>query len=219
MITKVIAITGASASGKTYLAKAFRQALAEHFSLGTIGLISEDSYYRKLDHLPMDERERVNYDHPDAFEHDLLVEHLEQLKLGRTAKIPSYDYAVHTRVRHCKIVEPPLILILEGMLLLYDRRLRDQIDLSVFVDTPLEVCLSRRVHRDVETRGRSSNAVVRQFEQTVKPMFYEFVEPTRAYANLILSGEGEVTDLVCELIEAMNLKDEGRPNEEQGRRC
>ena len=219
MITKVIAITGASASGKTYLAKALRQALAEHFSLCTIGLISEDSYYRKLDHLPMDERERVNFDHPDAFEHDLLVEHLEQLKLGRTAKIPSYDYAVHTRARHCKVIKPPLILILEGMLLLYDRRLRDQIDLSVFVDTPLEVCLSRRVHRDVETRGRSSNAVVRQFEQTVKPMFYEFVEPTRAYANLILSGEGEVTDLVCELIEAMNLKDEGRPNEEQGRRC
>ncbi len=216
MITRVIAITGASASGKTFLAKALRRALAEQFPLGTIGLISEDSYYRKLDHLTMAERELVNYDHPDAFEHDLLVEHLEQLKLGQVAKIPVYDYARHSRAHHCELIEPSSILILEGILLLHDHRLRDQYDLSVFVDTPLDVCLSRRVYRDVEARGRSKESVVRQFEEMVKPMFNEFVEPTRAYANLIVSGDGDVTDLVCKLVEEMNLKDQERSHEKKG---
>ena len=216
MITRVIAITGASASGKTYLAEALRQTLAEQFSLGTIGLISEDSYYRNLDHLPLAERERVNFDHPDAFEHELLVKHLEQLKLGQVVKIPSYDYAVHTRTGHCQVIEPSLILILEGILLLHDYRLRDHYALSVFVETPLNVCLSRRVNRDVKTRGRTKEFVIRQFEEMVKPMFHKFVEPTRTYANLIVSGEGNVNDQVCDMINEMNLKDQERPHEFKG---
>ena len=205
MITKLIAITGASGSGKTYLAHALRHVLAEQIPSDTIGLISEDSYYRNQDHLPMAERERVNYDHPDAFEHDLLLEHLKQLRSGLTTEIPCYDYGVHTRSPHCQITEPSPVLILEGILLLHDSRLRHHYDLSVFVDTPLDVCLLRRVQRDVQARGRSRESVVRQFKETVKPMYREFIEPTRAYADLILSGEEEVTDLVRKLTDRMDL--------------
>lgn len=205
MIPKLIAITGASGSGKTYLANALRQALAEQIPSDDIGLISEDSYYRNQDHLPMAERERVNYDHPDAFEHDLLLEHLKQLRSGLTTEIPCYDYGVHTRSPHCQITEPSPVLILEGILLLHDSRLRHHYDLSVFVDTPLDVCLLRRVQRDVQARGRSRESVVRQFKETVKPMYREFIEPTRAYADLILSGEEEVTDLVRKLTDRMDL--------------
>ena len=206
MITKLIAITGASGSGKSYLADALRQALAEQDPSDTIGLISEDSYYRNLDHLLMAERERVNYDHPDAFEHDLLLEQLKQLKTGLTAEVPCYDYAVHTRTHLCQIVQPSPVLILEGILLLHDGRLRDHYDLSVFVDTPLDVCLSRRIQRDAKTRGRSRASVVRQFEETVKPMYLKFIEPTRTFADLIVSGEEEVTNLVRELISRMTLE-------------
>ena len=205
MITKLIAITGASGSGKTYLANALMHALAEQIPSATIGLISEDSYYWNQDHLPMAERERVNYDHPDAFEHDLLLEHLKQLRSGLTTEIPCYDYGVHTRSPHCQITEPSPALILEGILLLHDSRLRHHYDLSVFVDTPLDVCLLRRVQRDVQARGRSRESVVRQFKETVKPMYREFIEPTRAYADLILSGEEEVTDLVRKLTDRMDL--------------
>lgn len=206
MITKLIAITGASGSGKTYLADAIRQALAEQVPSDTIGLISEDSYYRNLDHLPMAERERVNYDHPDAFEHDLLLGQLKQIKSGLTAEVPCYDYAVHTRAHHCQIIQPSPVLILEGILLLHDARLRDHYDLSVFVDTPLDVCLSRRMQRDVQTRGRSRASVVRQFEETVKPMYRKFIEPTRAFADLIVSGEEEVSNLVRELTNRLALE-------------
>ena len=206
MITKLIAITGASGSGKSYLADALRQALAEQVPSDTIGLISEDSYYRNLDHLPMAERERVNYDHPDAFEHDLLLGQVKQLKSGLTAEVPRYDYAVHTRVHHCQIIKPSPVLILEGILVLHDGRLRDHYDLSVFVDTPLDVCLSRRMQRDVQTRGRSRSSVIRQFEETVKPMYRKFIEPTRAFADLIVSGEEEVANLVRELTNRITLE-------------
>ena len=216
MITKLIAITGASGSGKTFLANAMRQALTEPLPSDTVGLISEDSYYRNLDYLPMAERERVNYDHPDAFEHDLLVQHLELLKSGQVVKIPRYDYAEHTRGNDFQIIEPSSVLILEGILLLHDSRLRNHFDLSVFVDTPLDVCLLRRVQRDVQARGRSRESVVRQFEETVKPMYREFIEPTRAYADLILSGEEEVTDLVRNLTDRIDLVRENQPHKQQG---
>lgn len=164
----------------------------------------------------MVERERVNYDHPEAFEHDLLLGHLKQLRSGLTTEIPCYDYAVHTRSHHFQITEPSPILILEGILLLHDGRLRDHYDLSVFVDTPLDVCLSRRMRRDVQTRGRSRESVIRQFEQTVKPMYRRFIEPTRAFADLIVSGEEEVTDLVRKLTDRMSLEKQATPREQQG---
>lgn len=212
MITKLIAITGASGSGKTYLANALRKALTGPLPSDTIGLISEDSYYRNLDYLPMAERERMNYDHPDAFEHDLLAQHLKELKSGQVVEIPRYDYAEHTREKDFQIIEPSPVLILEGILLLHDSRLRNQYDLSVFVDTPLDVCLLRRLRRDVQSRGRSRESVVRQFEETVKPMCREFIEPTRAYADLILSGEEEVTNLVRKLTDRMDLVRENQPH-------
>ena len=158
----------------------------------------------------------MNYDHPDAFEHDLLLGQLRQIKSGLTAEVPCYDYAVHTRAHHCQIIQPSPVLILEGILLLHDARLRDHYDLSVFVDTPLDVCLSRRMQRDVQTRGRSRASVVRQFEETVKPMYWKFIEPTRAFADLIVSGEEEVTGLVRKLIDRMNLEKQVTPHEQQG---
>ena len=164
----------------------------------------------------MSERERVNYDHPDAFEHDLLLEHLKQLRSGLTTEIPCYDYGVHTRSPHCQITEPSPVLNLEGILLLHDGSRRDHYDLSVFVDTPLDVCLSRRMRRDVQTRGRSRESVIRQFEGMVKPMYRRVIEPTRAFADLIVSGEEEVTGLVRRLIDRMNLEKQVTPHEQQG---
>ena len=154
----------------------------------------------------------MNYDHPDAFEHDLLAQHLKELKSGQVVEIPRYDYAEHTREKDFQIIEPSPVLILEGILLLHDSRLRNQYDLSVFVDTPLDVCLLRRLRRDVQSRGRSRESVVRQFEETVKPMCREFIEPTRAYADLILSGEEEVTNLVRKLTDRMDLVRENQPH-------
>lgn len=196
MTTRIIAITGASASGKTFFARALRQHLQDQFSHLSVGLVAEDSYYHNLDHLPLAQREQVNYDHPDALEHDLLLHHLQELKAGRRIEVPNYDYTLHTRAPHSQMLEPVHVLILEGILLLSHTGLRQHFDLSLYVDTPLQVCLARRLQRDVEERGRSRESVTAQFEETVRPMFHQFIEPTRAHAHLTISGEQEASDAV-----------------------
>ena len=191
MTTRIIAITGASGSGKTHFADALRRHLQDQFSYLSVGLVAEDSYYHRLDHLPLAQREQVNYDHPNALEHDLLLHHLQELKAGRRIEVPTYDYTVHTRVPQSQLLEPVQLLILEGILLLSHTGLRQHFDLSLYVETPLKVCLARRMQRDVEERERSRESVTAQFEETVRPMFHQFIEPTKAHAHLTISGEQE----------------------------
>ncbi len=188
MATSIIAITGPSGSGKTHLAQSLYREMQSAFPGLAIDILAEDSYYHDQTHVPVTEREKVNYDHPQALEHELLLEHLLQLKAGEPVHVPSYDYSLHTRSEQTRQLWPTQLLILEGILLLSHERLREHFDLSLFVDTPLDICLARRLQRDCEERGRSPESVRQQFEATVRPMFHEHVEPTREHAHVVLSG-------------------------------
>lgn len=153
-----------------------------------IAILTEDAYYRDQAELAMAERERVNYDHPDSIEHELLLEHLLQLRGGQPVDVPVYDYSQHTRSTESVSLAPVQLLIVEGILLFTNPLLRRQFDLRLFVDTPLEVCLQRRMDRDCRERGRSEQSVQAQFEATVKPMYHEFIAPAREHAHLQLDG-------------------------------
>ena len=184
-----IAITGASGSGKTSLATELCQNLRIAFpSLGTT-LLGEDSYYRDLGHFTLGQRKQVNFDHPAALEHELLLTQVRKLKAGMAVEVPNYDYALHTRHDHTSRLEAKDILIVEGILLLSHSGLRREFDLRLFIETPLDLCLSRRIQRDCTERGRSVDSVRHQFAATVEPMYHRHVAPTRDYAHMILPGE------------------------------
>ena len=151
-------------------------------------MLAEDGYYHDLTQLSLAEREQVNFDHPAAFEHQLLLTHLRQLRAGTPVPVPEYDYLTHTRRPHRRSLPPGDLLIVEGILLLVHGPLRAEFDLRLFLDTPLEVCLARRLRRDCRSRGRSAAAVKRQFAATVLPMYRQHLLPTRQYADLLLSG-------------------------------
>ena len=199
MATRIIAITGPSGSGKSYLAQALHQevkATLPHLSIETL---AEDSYYHDQADVPVKQRQDVNYDHPSALEHDLMLEHLQQLKSGQAVEVPAYDYSRHTRSEESRLLHPVSLLIVEGILLLSHHRLRQHFDLRLFVDTPLDVCLARRMERDIRERGRSPESVQQQFESTVRPMFHAHIEPTRDHAHMVLSGEEPVSDLAARI--------------------
>jgi len=189
LATSIIAITGPSGSGKTYLARSLYREMQNSFPGVAVDILAEDSYYHDQAHVPEAQRQQVNYDHPSALEHELLLEHLLRLKAGEVVNAPTYDYTRHTRSEQTRQIEPTHLLILEGILLLSHQSLREHYDLSLFVDTPLDVCLQRRMQRDCEERGRSPESVTEQFEATVRPMFHEHIEPTREHAHLVLSGQ------------------------------
>ncbi len=151
-------------------------------------IVNEDSYYRDRRELKIDERADINYDHPDAFEHGLLVKHVDALRQGRSVQLPQYDYAQHIRKQDTVNVPPPQVLILEGILIFHHTQLRDRIDLKVFVDVPLDICLARRLRRDVQERGRSLDSVLTQYEQSVRPMFEQFIQPLKRSADMIISN-------------------------------
>jgi uridine kinase len=152
-------------------------------------MIQEDSYYRDLSDMSYDERAASNFDHPDAFEHDLLAEHLMQLLDGETVSQPVYDYENHLRLKETRTVSPRDVIILEGILLFGNAQLLELMDLRVFINTPLDICFIRRLKRDIAERGRSAESVIRQYEQTVRPMYLRFVEPSKRYADILISGE------------------------------
>ncbi len=172
-----------------------RQELQISFPSLGIEILAEDSYYHDLADLSMQEREQVNFDHPSALEHDLLLTHLRELKAGMAVDVPNYDYTRHTRHAHTRPLEPSKLLIVEGILLLSHVQLRSEFDLRLFIDTPLEVCLSRRMARDAVERGRSPESIEQQFAKTVIPMFHEHIAPTRDHAHMVLSGEETPQDL------------------------
>lgn len=187
----IIGISGASASGKSLISSTLYRELRDQVGDQHIGVISEDSYYKDQSHLTMEERVKTNYDHPSSMDHSLLLKHLQMLKAGQAIEVPQYSYVEHTRKQETVHIELKKVIILEGILLLTDARLRDEMNFSIFVDTPLDICLLRRMRRDVNERGRSMDSVMEQYQKTVRPMFLQFIEPSKQYADIIVPRGGK----------------------------
>jgi uridine kinase len=188
--TMIIGIAGASGAGKSLLTQGLLAELTRQLGDGFCSVISEDCYYRRRDELSLEQREKVNYDHPESFEFELLARHLEELRAGKDVDVPIYDYSAHNRKSETTRVTPTRLIILEGILIFYRPQLRKLLDLKVFVDVPLDICLTRRIRRDTAERGRTVDSVLTQYEETVRPMYFEFVEPTKLFADLIVPGGG-----------------------------
>lgn len=187
----IIGIAGASASGKSLIASTIYKELREKVGDEQIGVITEDCYYKDQSHMQMEERVKTNYDHPNALDHDLLCDHLQALANGETVQVPVYSYTEHTRVKETTEVTPKKVIILEGILLLTEPRLRNLMHASIFMDTPLDICLLRRLQRDVEERGRTMESVLAQYQKTVRPMFMQFIEPSKQHADIIVPRGGK----------------------------
>lgn len=187
----IIGIAGGTGSGKTTVA----HSVIDRLGSGKVTFISQDNYYKDNPHLSLAERALINYDHPFAFDNELLIQHLILLKEGQTAYAPVYDFTVHARSRVDKVeLKPNNIIIIEGLHVLSDENLREMLDIKVFVDTDPDVRILRRVLRDIEDRGRSIQSIHQQYLATVKPMHEAFIEPSKKYADLIIpeGGENEV---------------------------
>ncbi|MEM0924789.1 MAG: uridine kinase [Planctomycetota bacterium] len=195
----IVGIAGASGSGKSRFAERLKEHLVSERDAATVTVLSEDAYYRDRSDLSFEQRCLINYDHPDALEHELLVEQLRKLRKGEAVEVPEYDYSTHNRKSTTRWIAPCHIVLLEGILLLSDEAIRSQCDLKLFIDVPLDVCLSRRLRRDVLERGRSVESVLDQYEQTVRPMFHAFVEPSKVTADLVVPGGGE-NDLAARVL-------------------
>ena len=183
----IIGVTGGSGSGKTSVSRAIFDQLHGH----SLMMLQKDSYYKSQDDIPFEERTKVNYDHPNAFDTDLLIEQLEDLLNWKTIEIPVYDYAAHTRSKEVLVQEPREVIIVEGILTLNDARLRDLMDIKIFVDTDDDIRIIRRIQRDIEERGRTLQSVIDQYLETVKPMYHQFIEPSKRYADIIVPEGGE----------------------------
>ena len=182
----IIGIAGGSGSGKTTLVRALTERFGEN-----ITVISHDNYYKAHNDLTYDERALLNYDHPDAFETDLLIEHLRLLRQGRTIHCPVYDFTVHNRSDELLEIEPKKVIVVEGILIFADERLRSEMDVRIFVDADCDVRLCRRIRRDVRKRGRTLESVIDQYLTTVKPMHEQFVEPSKKFADVIVPEGGK----------------------------
>ena len=185
--TIILGIAGPSASGKSLLANTIVNGLGSD----QVVIITEDSYYKDNSHLPFEAREKINYDHPDAFDHALLVEHIKQLQAGKSVQIPIYSHSKHVRLPETRHVGGHSIIIVEGILLFSEETLRELMDIRIFMSAPLDVCLIRRLKRDVVERHRSVASVLLQYETTVRPMYLQFIEPSSRYADLIVPRGGE----------------------------
>jgi uridine kinase len=193
----IIGIAGASASGKSLLANTIVKELGSE----QVAVISEDSYYKDNSTLPFEKRTHINYDHPDAFDHALLIQHLKQLQAGKPVEIPIYNHTLHIREQQTRWVDAHPIIVLEGILLFAEIALRELMDIRIYMDTPLDICLIRRIKRDVIERGREMEAVLTQYQDTVRPMYSQFIEPSKHYADIIVPRGGE-NRIAIELIKA-----------------
>lgn len=185
----LVGIAGGTGSGKTTVAKKIVRGLPEKMSL----VLEHDYYYRDRSDIDLEARKKLNYDHPDSLDNDLLVEHLRQLKAGEAADVPIYDYKTHSRLPNRRTVKPAPIIVLEGILVFVDKRVRDQLDMKIFVDTDADIRIMRRVRRDIEERGRDFANIRRQYYATVRPMHIEHVEPSKRWADLIIPEGGSNT--------------------------
>jgi len=193
----IIGVAGGTGSGKTTVANR----ILERVGTEHIAYIPHDAYYRDLSHLPYEERQKVNFDHPDSLETELMVEHLLQLREGRAVEIPVYDFTLHTRTQQTRHVEPARIVLAEGILIFAEPALRRLFDVKLFVDTDADIRLIRRLQRDVEERGRTVQSVIDQYLGTVRPMHLEFVEPSKRYADVIIP-EGGFNEVAIEMVAA-----------------
>lgn len=183
--TLIIGIAGGSGSGKTTLANTINKKYP-----GKIQIINFDDYYKSNDELSLDERKKINYDSPEAFDSDLFFNDLFKLKNFESVKCPQYDYKIHNRTDNYKLIESKPIIIADGILLFYDKRLRDFFDLKIYVDTPADIRLLRRIDRDMNNRARTLKSVLTQYLETVKPMHEKYVEPCKKYADVIINDDG-----------------------------
>lgn len=185
----IIGVAGGTGSGKTTVALS----ILEQVGRSRIALIQHDSYYYDAANLPLEERARLNFDHPNALETPLLVEHLNALRNGESVQIPSYDFRTHTRVTQTRLVNPEPVILVEGILIFAERALRELFDVKIFVDADSDIRFIRRLVRDMKDRGRPLESVVDQYMTTVRPMHMEFVEPSKRYADVIIPEGGHNT--------------------------
>jgi uridine kinase len=195
--TMIIGIAGASASGKSLLANT----IVNELGSSQVVVLSEDAYYKDLSHLPLAERAAFNFDHPESLDHDLLIQHLHDLEQGKSVEVPIYDHSNHMRLKETRTVGNHAIIVLEGILILTDQKLRDQMNIRIYMDTSLDVCLTRRIKRDIIERKRTIECVLDQYEKTVRPMYFQFIEPSKRYADIIVPRGGE-NRIAIEMIQA-----------------
>lgn len=193
----IIGVSGGSGSGKTTVSRE----IMEHLAGESVVMLAQDAYYNKQDQLTMDERKAVNYDHPDAFDTNLMVEQLQKLIKWEAIEEPIYDYVASTRGKDTLTIEPADVIIVEGVLLFVDERLRDLIDIKVYVDTDDDIRFIRRLQRDMVERGRSPESIINQYLASVKPMYHQFVEPTKRYADIIIP-EGGSNKIAIKMLES-----------------
>ena len=198
--TTIIGVAGGTGSGKSTFTNRLKDAFGDQISV-----LYHDNYYKRQDSIPFEERKKTNYDHPQALETDLLVEHLRALKRGESVCCPVYDYTVHNRSDETVIIKPSRVIIVEGILVLQDPRVRKLLDIKVYVEADADERILRRVLRDVEERGRDLRGIIDQYLTTVKPMHYLYVEPPRAMADIVInSGKNDIAyDLFSSKIAAM----------------
>ena len=187
--TLIIGVAGGTGSGKTTIAKAIWEKLPRH----RVAMLQHDSYYRDHPDMTLEERAAQNYDHPDALETEMLVEHLDALTNGEAIQVPQYDFATHRRLTETTEVRPAPVIIVEGILVLAEKPIRDRLDIKLFVDTDADIRLIRRIRRDLEHRGRTFKQIRKQYYATVRPMHNQFVEPSKKHADLIIPEGGENT--------------------------
>lgn len=198
----VIGIAGGTGSGKTTIAEYILETVGPE----KIAFLPHDAYYHELHHLSREEREKVNFDHPSSLETELLIGHIHQLKAGQAIELPHYDFKTHTRTGKTTRIEPQQIVIIEGILIFAEPELRKLFDLKIYVDTDADIRFIRRLRRDIEERGRTTESVIKQYLDTVRPMHLEFVEPSKRYASVIIPEGGYNTvalDLIVARIESM----------------
>lgn len=182
----ILGVAGGSGSGKSTVVREVCRILGE----GMASVVHHDAYYRDLSHLPFGKRVSVNFDHPDSLETELMVDHIRALLKGGAVEVPTYDFSTHTRATATECLHPSPVIVLDGILVLADARLRDTMDLKVYVDTDADIRLLRRIRRDVVKRGRTADSVITQYEATVRPMHMEFVEPSKRFADMVVPEGG-----------------------------
>jgi len=198
----VIGICGGTGSGKTTVANK----IVDSVGRANVVFLQQDAYYRDLGNMPLEVKRRLNFDHPDALDNDLLINHLRTLKAGESIDQPVYDYSTHSRTNQKRHIDPRPVIIVEGILVFVSAELRSLMDMKVFVDTDADIRFIRRLQRDLEERGRSAKSVMEQYQTTVRPMHLQFVEPSKRYADVIIpeGGSNEVgIDLITEKIRAI----------------
>jgi uridine kinase len=190
-----LGVAGGTGSGKTTVARK----ILERVGVDLVAFLPHDAYYKDASHLPPHQRAQLNFDHPDSLDNELLIQHLEELQSGRPVEIPTYDFKTHSRRAETVHVDPQPVILVEGILIFADKRLRELIDVKIFVDTDADIRLLRRLQRDIQDRGRSAEAVMEQYLRTVRPMHLEFVEPSKRYADVIIP-EGGFNEIAIDMV-------------------